>query len=121
MPFTVLCVDDVPSSRLLLTEILKRRGYKTISAENGSKALKIIRANKNLGLLIVDYEMPKMDGAELARRVKQLRPQLPIMMLTGYDVRHNTLKSVDIYVEKGWPTDYFTSVVGTLSRSPHRR
>ena len=79
MPFTVLCVDDDVHSLLARTAILKHHGYTILSAESGAEALRLVRANKQIGLviLILDSRMPSMNGAELARRIKRLRPTIP--------------------------------------------
>src|SRR5438270_10443189 len=114
MPFTVLCVDDDMHSLLTRNAILEQHGYKTLSAENGAAALKLVRAHKQIGLIILDSRMPHMNGAELARRIRGLRPTLPIMMVSGEQVSGRGLEAIDAYLEKGWPSDYFMAVVGTL-------
>jgi CheY-like chemotaxis protein len=117
MPFTVLCVDDDIRHLRARTAILEQQGYKTLSAENGVKALVLLRANKHIGLVVLDYQMPSMNGAELAKRIRRLRPTLPIMMVSGELFSGQRLECVDAFLEKGWPSDYFMAIVGTLVRN----
>ncbi len=117
MPLTVLCVDDDASSLLSRTKILEQYGYKAFGAQNGSKALQFVRANKTVCLVVLDYRMPDTDSAELARRMKRMRPMIPIMMLSDEEVKNRPLQFVDLYAEKGWPTDYFITLVETLTQS----
>jgi PleD family two-component response regulator len=66
----VLIVDDSQTARALLTTRLKRYNFKVSAAENGQKALDIIKANRDISLMITDYNMPDIDGFELTRRVR---------------------------------------------------
>ena len=117
MPFTVLCVDDDVYYQRARIAILEQQGYKTLSAKNGAKALMLLRTNKHIGLVVLDYQMPNMTGAELAKRIRRLRPTLPIVMVSGEVSIGQGLKCVDAYLDKGWPSDYFMAVVGTLVKN----
>lgn len=66
----VLIVDDSPTARALLTTQLKRYNFRTSAAENGAKALEILKANPDIALVITDYNMPDIDGFELTRRIR---------------------------------------------------
>jgi PleD family two-component response regulator len=66
----VLIVDDSQTARALLTTRLKRYNFKVSAAENGQKALDILKANRDITLMITDYNMPDIDGFELTRRVR---------------------------------------------------
>jgi PleD family two-component response regulator len=66
----VLIVDDSQTARALLTTRLKRYNFKVSAAENGAKALEILKANRDITLMITDYNMPDIDGFELTRRVR---------------------------------------------------
>jgi len=66
----VLIVDDSQTARALLTTRLKRYNFKTSAAENGLRALEILKANRDITLMITDYNMPDIDGFELTRRVR---------------------------------------------------
>jgi PleD family two-component response regulator len=66
----VLIVDDSPTARALLTTRLKRYNFRVSVAENGQAALDIIKANRDISLMITDYNMPDIDGFELTRRIR---------------------------------------------------
>ena len=66
----VLIVDDSATARALLSSRLKRYNFRVSVAENGSKALEILKANADIGLMITDYNMPDIDGFELTRRIR---------------------------------------------------
>ena len=66
----VLIVDDSATARALLTSRLKRYNFRVSVAENGAKALEILKAHDDIGLMITDYNMPDIDGFELTRRIR---------------------------------------------------
>lgn len=80
---TVLVVEDDPDVRGLVTEFLSDLSYQVLFAENAEKGLEMLNQLEP-DLLIVDYAMPGMNGADLARAVKQRMPSLPILFLSGY-------------------------------------
>jgi len=80
---TILIVDDEMDVREMLNDFLKLQGYKTIKAENGIEALKILEENIP-DAAIVDIEMPKMNGLEFARRVLNSKIPLPIIIISAY-------------------------------------
>ena len=66
----VLIVDDSATARALLSSRLKRYNFRVSVAENGAKALEILKAHADIGLMITDYNMPDIDGFELTRRIR---------------------------------------------------
>ncbi|AGB71535.1 MULTISPECIES: response regulator [Rhizobium] len=66
----VLIVDDSATARALLSSRLKRYNFRVSVAENGAKALEILKASSDIGLMVTDYNMPDMDGFELTRRIR---------------------------------------------------
>jgi PleD family two-component response regulator len=66
----VLIVDDSATARALLSSRLKRYNFRVSVAESGGKALEILKANRDIGLVITDYNMPDIDGFELTRRIR---------------------------------------------------
>lgn len=83
-PLSVLVVDDdslVLNSTTLLLEDL---GHRVICASSGAKALHCIELEADIDLMITDVAMPQMNGAQLAEAARQLRPELPVILATGY-------------------------------------
>ncbi len=82
---TVLCVDDSVVIRVMLKFELERCGYTVLVAKNGPDAL-ITAQQHHVAAVILDYDMPKMNGAKLAAELKSRHPKVKIMMLTGFDL-----------------------------------
>jgi signal transduction histidine kinase/CheY-like chemotaxis protein len=81
----ILVVDDEPSIRKMTETIAMRNGYSVLTAENGIDALEVYAAHADrIKLVVTDLMMPQMDGARLARALKEIRPQLPIIVASGY-------------------------------------
>jgi CheY-like chemotaxis protein len=79
----VLVVDDEPLVRDSIKMILDPVGYEVVIAENGPIALDLLEKNQ-FDLVLLDYSMPKMRGDEVAERIKEKLPDLPIIMMTAY-------------------------------------
>jgi CheY-like chemotaxis protein len=82
---TVLVVDDEPTIRMLVTEVLSDLGYTTIDAPDGPAGLAVLQGGQRINLLISDVGLPGgMNGRELADAAQALRPGLPVLFITGY-------------------------------------
>jgi len=79
---TILLVDDDPDVRSVTSMMLSSLGYSVVEAENGDEVLKKI--DSAIDLVLTDFAMPNMTGAELAEIVKREHPELPIMFITGF-------------------------------------
>jgi CheY-like chemotaxis protein len=79
---TLLVVDDDETIRELVAAILECRGHAVYTASHGAKGLSLLR-EVPVDLLVTDLDLPLMDGRELARRGRLLRPGLPILFMTG--------------------------------------
>jgi len=81
---TVLIVEDDPSLREVLSETLRLEGYMVTSADNGEQALRILRNNKDIALLLSDVQMQPMGGHDLLKNCKEQYPALPFILMTAY-------------------------------------
>ncbi len=81
---TILVVDDDTLIAAGTVDMLEDLGHKVIEAHSGEGALEILRSGCAVDLLITDFAMPKMNGAQLAKAARELRPVLPILLATGY-------------------------------------
>jgi CheY-like chemotaxis protein len=79
---TVLYVDDNPKSSRLLASVLEECGFKIISKNDPLEALALCRRT-SFDLALLDYEMPAMSGTQLAREIKHLMPDIPIVLISG--------------------------------------
>jgi signal transduction histidine kinase/ActR/RegA family two-component response regulator len=83
-PVRILLVDDDQAVRLLTVEMLSELGHTVASAESGVAALAMLSTEAEFDLLLSDFAMPVMNGAQLAAEAMKLRPQLPVLFMTGY-------------------------------------
>ena len=81
---TLLFVDDDFLISLSTTSLLEDLGHTVVTASSGSEALDVLRAGKPIDMMITDYAMPGMTGLQLAEEARALRPDLPILLATGY-------------------------------------
>ncbi|MBB4857707.1 PAS domain S-box-containing protein [Novosphingobium chloroacetimidivorans] len=81
---TVLVVEDDPSVRLLVREVLEELGYAPIEASDAVEAIPILRSAQAIDLLVSDVGLPGMNGRQLAEVAREHRPDLPILFVTGY-------------------------------------
>jgi PAS domain S-box-containing protein len=82
---TVLLVEDDEAARELWREMLDTLGYRTIVASNGAEALELASAHAGrVDLLLSDVVMPRLGGRELAARLRERRPELPVIFMSGY-------------------------------------
>jgi PAS domain S-box-containing protein len=84
-PETILLVEDEASVRDLACRMLEESGYQVLCAANGSDALQLCTTHRErIDLMVTDVVMPQMRGVELARRVVQILPGLPVLYMSGY-------------------------------------
>jgi two-component system cell cycle sensor histidine kinase/response regulator CckA len=96
----VLCIDDNHDVLECEKDFLESFGYTVLTAPTGGRGLELASIHP-VDVVIVDYCMPEMNGQELAIEMRRLRPQAPIIMLSGaVDVPVQALKSVDVFIAK---------------------
>ena len=82
---TILIVEDDPDLRTYLMEILRNLNYEVLAVPHAQSALTILlQAERRVDLLLTDIVMPGINGRELGRRAQEMRPELPILYMTGY-------------------------------------
>lgn len=85
---TVLIVDDESSIRRLMASAVAREGYEVLEADSGERALRVAESHHGpIHLLITDVRMPGIDGWELAARLVEQRPDLPVIYVSGHCVQ----------------------------------
>lgn len=101
----ILLVEDEEQVRDILAQILEGQGYQVLAASNGEEALQFSRDPFNdIKLMVTDVVMPQMSGRELAEHVAKLRPNLPVLFMSGYTddaiVRHGLLDEKLNFIQK---------------------
>lgn len=91
----ILVVDDEPDVRWVLKNLLEKRGYDVITKKNGEEAIDIIQMN-NVGLILLDIKMPKMDGMEVLEKTRAIDVRMPVIMMTAHSDVRNAVKSMKL-------------------------
>ena len=81
---TILLVEDSAALRDMTAEILTSHGYRVITAEDAFAALDVLKSDSEIDLLLTDVVLPNMSGGELAQRVRQERPTVKVLFMSGY-------------------------------------
>ena len=96
----ILLVDDEPPITKMLTRNLERTGYTVISHTSSEEALKAFRsAPASFDLVITDMTMPQMTGDKLAAAVKEIRPDMPVILCTGFNEKVNVKTAPDLLID----------------------
>ncbi|MDX1575914.1 MAG: response regulator, partial [Kiloniellales bacterium] len=81
----VLLVEDEDAVRAFGARALKNKGYNVLEANSGEAALEVLAdGSQAVDLLITDVVMPRLDGPSLVRRVRETRPDMPVIFISGY-------------------------------------
>ena len=97
----VLCVDDEAVGLHVRKILLERAGYRVLTAPDGHSGLELF-TNQPVEAVVLDYSMPGMHGGEVARLMRQTKPEVPILLLSAYvDLPEEVSSLVDVYMTKG--------------------
>lgn len=115
----ILVVDDEARMRKLVCDFLSKRGYITVEAEDGEKAIELFFEMKNIDLIVLDVMMPKMDGWQVCKEIRQYS-KVPIIMLTAKSEEHEELLGfklgVDEYITKPFSPKILMARVDAILR-----
>lgn len=115
----ILVVDDESRMRKLVRDFLVRKDYQVLEAADGEEAIDIFFQDKDIALIILDVMMPKMDGWQVVREVRQYS-KVPIIMLTAKGEEQNELRGfelgVDEYISKPFSPKILVARVDAILR-----
>ena len=118
----ILVVDDESRMRKLVRDFLEREGYIVLEAGNGMEAMEIFYEEKDIALVLLDVMMPKMDGWQTCREIRQ-SSQVPIIMLTARSEERDELQGFDLgvdeYISKPFSPKILVARVGAILRRSH--
>jgi two-component system, cell cycle sensor histidine kinase and response regulator CckA len=116
---TILLVEDDKAVRTMAAAVLRRAGYSVIEATNGVEGVRVCEdAKVTFDLVITDMVMPGMSGRALAARVREVRPTVPVLLMSGY-TRDAMLLNAEpslqaAFIEKPFTPQSFTQKVREL-------
>ena len=115
----ILVVDDESRMRKLVHDFLAKKGFAVLEAENGEEAVDLFFSDKNISLIILDVMMPKMDGWQVCKEIRQYS-QVPIIMLTAKSDERDELLGfelgVDEYISKPFSPKILVARVEAILR-----
>ncbi len=118
---TILLVEDEDAVRLFSARALRNKGYKVIEAKSGEAALELVSTSaNNIDLLVTDVVMPQMDGTTLIKHVREMRPDIKVICISGYaeEAFRNRLDGTDgvHFLPKPFSLDQLAGKVKELMR-----
>lgn len=97
---TILCVDDNEQGLAVRKFLLETRGYRVLAATSAHDAIEVLR-NGGIDLVVGDLIMPQMDGNEMVHRMKEIAPEVPMILLSGTVKAFDRASHADAFLPKG--------------------
>jgi two-component system cell cycle sensor histidine kinase/response regulator CckA len=118
----ILLAEDDPVINKHLTQALKKSGFEVDSARDGGEALELFQCN-DYQLLITDIIMPRMDGIGLTQQVRKFRPQLPVILMSGFSEEEvSALENIGpentIFLQKPFAISKLMATIAELLNPP---
>lgn len=112
---TVLCVDDEPIGLRVRKILLESHGFRVLVAGDGEAGLELFQANP-IDIVVLDYYMPGMSGGDVAAKMREIRPDVPIILLSAYfTLPQESLELADAFLTKGDPPDVLVEKIVELT------
>jgi two-component system response regulator HydG len=90
----ILVVDDRLEDRQLFADILAEKEYQVTTAKDGFEAIDLVKKG-NFSIIFIDVKMPGIDGVQTFEQIREIRPDIPVIMITGYSVEEMLKEAVD--------------------------
>ncbi len=117
---TILCIDDHWNGLIARKMLLEQNGYEVLEASGGAEGLKVF-LSRNVDAVVLDYQMPGMNGDVVAERMKRINSRVPIMLLSAYGPLPKTkLRAVDSFLTKSQPSNILLSKLQGLLGDQHK-
>jgi CheY-like chemotaxis protein len=110
----ILCVDDEVVGLRVRKILLERAGYHVLTAADGNSGMELF-ATQPVDAVVLDYAMPGMHGGDVAKKMRQTKPEVPILLLSAYVGLPDEVSSlVDVYMTKGEGAPALLDKLGNL-------
>jgi CheY-like chemotaxis protein len=114
----ILCIDDEPTGLTARRLLLSVAGYTVLTASSGSAALKLFRCN-HVDAVITDHLLSDVTGAELTSEMKRLKPEVPVVLLTGMVDLPPGYELADLVLTKCiTPPQFLSEIAKLLAKAP---
>lgn len=115
----VLVVDDLAGDRETIKAMLEEEGHRVTTASNGDEAIQLVKG-KHYDVILLDVVMPGMDGIQTFERVKEIDPQVAVLMMTGYSEEELMERAIRVgsytYIRKPIDVERVLAVLKNISR-----
>jgi CheY-like chemotaxis protein len=112
---TVLVIDDEDMVRDVVARMIEDLGYSALTAADGIAGLEVVQ-QRNVDAVLVDLTMPRMNGADVVAALRQQRPELPIVLCTGYDRDRKGPVEANAYLPKPFRIEALEATLAKLLR-----
>ena len=117
---TILCIDEDEAILRYEKALLERSGYAVLTAASAQQGLRLVTMCK-CDAVLLDYEMPEMNGHEVAAEIKRVRPELMVILLSGTEVPMQASALVDAFVPKLEASQQLLPMIAELCSRTHER
>jgi CheY-like chemotaxis protein len=112
---TILVAEDDDVNYLYIKEIFRGTGAEILHALNGKEAVEMCQNNDRIGIVLIDIKMPVMNGYEAIKKIREVRPDLPIVAQTAYALSNEMLKAFNAgsndYISKPFTREQLLAIV----------
>ena len=117
---TILCIEDQWKGLIARKMLLEKNGYEVLEASGVAEGLKLF-LSRNVDAVLLDYQMPGMNGDAIAEKMKRIHKHVPIMLLSAYGpLPKKKLRSVDSFLTKSQPENVLLSKLQGLLDDQHK-
>ncbi|HEX4515020.1 MAG TPA: response regulator, partial [Polyangiaceae bacterium] len=117
---TVLVVDDERPVRDSVAAALRGLGYRVLSAEDGEKAVELVRERPDIDVVLLDMVMPHMDGRATYLALRDMRPELRVVLTTGFALNEEAQRILDLgvreFIAKPFSVESLSQVLARSAR-----
>ncbi len=101
----ILVIDDESSIRFLLREVVEDMGYHCLEAESAIKGIEMVE-EENPNLIILDIQMPQMNGLEAIQKIRKINDKVPVFMLSAFSHMENVIENMGVDVQEFIPKPF---------------
>lgn len=117
-PGLAIVADDDPAVRSVTVRVLESCGMDVLAAKDGAEAVELAFAHPSARCLVLDVDMPRMTGPQAWEVIRELRPEMPVLFVSGYDARDDAMKQLApgqvVFLPKPYRVDDMVSVLRDL-------